>query len=142
MKYDINNFPTRIYTMCVKRRSSVMWLLDLSRAENDTTSQYQSSRPHFLNLYKWDWSRNQPLNNKTPQFCLNQADILAILNLPTTHELVIFTQLYNDWMKIADFLLIINFWTSRFFSSCKSLCQNKFKQILKSIQFSKDVGYM
>ena len=48
-----------------------------------------------------DWKSNFKLaNNKYLQFLSNQADIQGIL---PTHELIIFTKFYNDWVKIVDF---------------------------------------
>ena len=52
------------------------------------------------------------VNNKNPQFLPNPADILAIFPI---HDLIIFTQFHNDWMKIVDFLFLANLWASLIF---------------------------
>ena len=56
-------------------------------------------------------------NNKNPQFLSNPANILAIFPI---HELIIFTQFHNDWMKIVDFYYWLISGPVSFFSS-KSL---------------------
>ena len=58
-----------------------------------------------------DWCKKRLLakkltNNKNPQFLSNQAEFRAIL---PTHELVILTKFYNNWIKIVDFIINLLF---------------------------------
>ena len=58
-----------------------------------------------------DWCKKKLLakklaNNKNPQFLSNQAEFQAIL---PTHELVILTKFYNNWIKIVDFIINLLF---------------------------------
>ena len=49
---------------------------------------------------------------KNPQFCSNQANILAT---NSAHEMIILTKFHKDRTKIVDFLLIAKFWACKLF---------------------------
>ena len=49
---------------------------------------------------------------KNPQFCSNQANILAT---NSAHEMIILTKFHKDRTKIVDFLLIAKFWACLLF---------------------------
>ena len=49
---------------------------------------------------------------KNPQFCSNQANILAT---KSAHEMIILTKFHKDRTKIVDFLLIAKFWACKLF---------------------------
>ena len=55
---------------------------------------------------KVDKPKNWPLI-KNPQFCSNQATILAT---KSAHKMIILTKFHKDRTKIVDFLLIAKFW--------------------------------
>ena len=54
---------------------------------------------------KLDWLKNWQLVKKL-QFLSNQVDIEATL---PTHELIILTNIHNDWQEIVDFLVSAKF---------------------------------
>ena len=49
---------------------------------------------------------------KNPQ---SYSDLAEILAFSPTHELLILTNLYKDWTKVVDFLLVVYFWASIIF---------------------------
>ena len=65
---------------------------------------------------------------KILQFHLDLADIFAILS---THELIILTKFDEDWTKIVDFLLVVNFWASIIFFQSVSRLFEEIDFILK-----------
>ena len=73
-------------------------------------------------------------NNKNLQFLSNPANILAIFPI---HELIIFSQFHNDWIKIVDFYFWLIYGPVSFFSY-KSL--NGWSRNLTYLNSSNDVG--
>ena len=74
---------------------------------------------------------------KNPQFFSESAETLAILPI---HEVVVFTKFHENWAKIVDFSLIVNFKASLiFFSSVFTYKYNStvlLRQLFKCITFS------